>query len=225
VIALTPDRWLSDVMKRPVHRVSVTPGAADALDGPHGFYYTRLLTDDVAALARLGGVGFGVVDTNITLERDLNGIGETDVRVRAAAPSDRDAVMAIARNAFRYSRFHLDPSIPKALADDIKAQWAGNFFAGARGDHMLVAESGGGIAGFLQLIHAPDEALVIDLIAVVETARGRGLGGAMIRTAERLARRARMRVGTQVANMASLRFYENLAFRATTSSYVMHLHA
>lgn len=225
MIALTPDPWLSDAMKRPVHRVSVTPDTADALDTPCGFYYARLPTDDIAAVARLVDMGFRVVDTSIVLERDLAGPAETDTRVRTAAPGDRAAVMTVARNSFRYSRFHLDPSIPKMLADDIKAQWAGNFFAGTRGDHMLVAESGGVVAGFLQLIHAEDAALVIDLVAVTEPERGRGLGAAMIRAAERLARGARMRVGTQVANVASVRFYECLGFRAATSTYVLHFHA
>ena len=90
---------------------------------------------------------------------------------------------------------------------------------------MLVAQSDGQTAGFLQLIHAPDSALVIDLIAVTEPARGRGLARAMIGAAQHLARGECLRVGTQVANLPSLRLYESLGFRAVTSNYVMHLHA
>ena len=90
---------------------------------------------------------------------------------------------------------------------------------------MLVAEIGDELMGFLQLIHAPDGTLVIDLIAVSEPARSRGLGSAMIREAERIARSSRMRVGTQVANTASLRFYESIGFRTVASSYALHLHA
>jgi ribosomal protein S18 acetylase RimI-like enzyme len=225
MIALTPDQWLSDMMERPVHRVALVPGTSRTLPSPRGFYYARVPTEDIPSVVQLGDLGFRIVDTSITLERKCVSEGGAEATVRAAAPGDRDAVTMIARTAFRYSRFHLDPLIPKILADHIKAGWADNYFAGTRGDHMLVAQSDGQIAGFLQLIHASDSALVIDLIAVTDRARGRGLARAMIGAAQRLARGACVRVGTQIANLASLRLYESLGFRAVTSNYVMHLHA
>jgi len=225
VITAVPDAWLSQIMKRPVHRIAVVPDGQNTLEPSKGFYYARVPTDTLTAANELAALGFHVVDVSVTLEREVEHDGAPDSRIRAAVPSDREAVMALARGGFRYSRFHLDERIGRPTADEVKARWAGNFFDGKRGDHMLVAQSGSTVVGFLQLLHAPDDALVIDLIAVAESERGRGWGKAMIRAAQPLARGSRLRVGTQVANVESLRFYENLGFRTAASSYVMHLHA
>ena len=118
MISLTADPWLSETMRRPVHRVSIALGGCDGVAAPQGFYYGRLPTTDVAGVASLSDLGFHVVDTSVTLERDLKASAfrqsaACGVRVRDAVPTDRDAVTAIARGAFRWSRFHLDPSIPR----------------------------------------------------------------------------------------------------------------
>ena len=213
-------------MARPVHRVAVAAAGERDIRNPRGFYYARVPASDVAAVHELSVLGFRPVDTGMTLEGKIVGVSEpASTGVRPARPTDREAVIALARRGFPQSRFHLDPAIAKPLADEIKAQWAGNFFAGTRGDHMLVAEADGRLAGFLQLLNADDGTLVIDLIAVDATARGHGLGTAMIHEAAGLAKNGRMRVGTQAANTGSLKLYENLGFRTVAATYVMHLHA
>jgi GNAT superfamily N-acetyltransferase len=227
MITSTPDVWLAEVMARPVHRVTIDGIAGNVLDAPRGFYHGRIVTDGVEEKSALEALGFRIVDTGITLEL-------TAVRsergsfpgIRPAVPQDRQAVMEIARNGFRQSRFHLDRAIPREVANEIKAQWAGNYFRGARGDHMVVAEAGDRIVGFLQLLRAADGALVVDLIAVDASRRGQGFGRAMIGYASAaFAKQSRLRVGTQVANTGSLRFYEDLGFRAVASTYALHLHA
>jgi ribosomal protein S18 acetylase RimI-like enzyme len=226
MITLTADAWLSGIMARPVHRVAVGPTGARGISGPRGFYYARVPASDVAAVHELSALGFRPVDTGMTLEgKVIAGARSEPASVREARPEDRAGVTALARRGFSQSRFHLDPDIPKSLADEIKAQWAGNYFAGKRGDHMIVCDGERGLAGFLQLLDADDGSLVIDLIAVDADHRGRGLGTAMIRKAAGLSRNGRMRVGTQAANTGSLNLYENLGFRTVASAYVMHLHA
>jgi GNAT superfamily N-acetyltransferase len=226
MISLTKDVWLSDVMARPVHKASIDADADVALDRPHGFYFSRVPATEIRKVDALAAVGFRIVDAGVTLEREQAGrVANGGNVVRAAVPQDREAVADIARRGFKFSRFHLDPQIPRALADEIKAQWAENFFRGQRGDTMVVAEVGGKPGGFLQLLHADDGALVIDLIAVAAGHRGKGIGSAMIAWAAQHASGSRMRVGTQAANVGSLRFYENLGFRTVATAYVMHLHA
>jgi ribosomal protein S18 acetylase RimI-like enzyme len=226
MISLAKDLWLSEVMARPVHKASVEGDADVALDRPQGFYFSRVPAADIRSVNALAAVGFRTVDTGITLERGKAGQAPNDgIAVRTAVPQDREAVADIARRSFRFSRFHLDPKIPRALADEIKARWAENFFHGRRGDAMVVAETGGKPAGFLQLLHADDGALVIDLIAVDSGQRGKGIGSAMIAWAADYVSGDRIRVGTQAANVDSLRFYENLGFRTVATAYVMHLHA
>ena len=226
MISLIKDSWLSEIMARPVHRASVVDESNLALDRPRGFYFSRIPAVDVRKANALAAIGFRTVDAGVTLEHGKTGrAGSRGIAVRMAVPEDREPVADIARHGFKFSRFHLDPHIPGELADEIKAQWAENFFRGKRGDAMVIAESAGAPAGFLQIICADDGALVIDLIAVKASLRGKGIGSAMIAwTAEHMPG-TRMRVGTQAANVDSLLFYENLGFRTVATTYVMHLHA
>ena len=145
-------------------------------------------------------------------------------KIRFARPEDADAVVWLARASFTMSRFHLDPDISDALAAEVKARWAGNFFTGQRGDAMVVCDTDQGLGGFLQLITTP-ERLIIDLVAVAEHARRQGRAGDMIAFARRKLPRPETRVGTQVANIASLRLYDKLGFRAVDAKYVFHFHS
>jgi ribosomal protein S18 acetylase RimI-like enzyme len=222
-------------MARPVHRVSgaIAPGEEEAasnalrtLTSTPGFAYTRVPTVDVSLAQIFEDAGFRIVDTSVTLEAEtISGNPKPGSTVRMAHNADATAVEAIARTAFRFSRFHLDPRVPAILANEIKAQWAGNFFRGKRGDYMVVAEHASQVDGFLQLLAGHDGTLTIDLIAVAERHRGRGLASDMIRFAARnCGTPSRIRVGTQAANITSLRLYEHLGFRLTAASYVLHCH-
>jgi GNAT superfamily N-acetyltransferase len=235
MFAATADRWLGGIMRRPVQRVSGSIAAHEAREGARmlqavaggpGFAYARVSTADVRAAQAFEEAGFRIVDTGVTLEAaDLRAAAPSAAKTRLARGEDAAAVEAIARTAFRFSRFHLDPRIPTELADEIKAQWAGNFFRGGRGEHMVVAEHGGEIAGFLQLLSGADGTRTIDLVAVAADRRGQGLGAAMIGFAAReCGPPTRLRVGTQAANVPSLRLYARLGFEVTDTQYVFHCH-
>jgi ribosomal protein S18 acetylase RimI-like enzyme len=234
-LTITDDVWLSGVMSRQVRRVKGPVDArkekeaeralADVL-GRTGFSYARIPTDDGRTIRLLEQCGFHLVDTGVTLEtsvvREEPSVGR---HVRFARPDDRAAVEGIARRSFAYSRFHLDLDIPKQMADEIKAQWAGNFFHGKRGDHMVVAEQDGRVVGFAQLLVDGGDAIIIDLIAVDGPYRGQGLAKEMIRLSASAVDGARViRVGTQIANTPSLRVYQKLGFVIVSSSYVFHYH-
>jgi ribosomal protein S18 acetylase RimI-like enzyme len=145
--------------------------------------------------------------------------------IRFANSRDQDQVQNIARNSFIYSRFHCDPTIPKEMADTIKAEWAHNYFLGKRGDEMVVALVDDMVVGFLLLLRGNNGDLTIDLIAVDERQRGKGIAGNMISYAEsRHQDCSRILVGTQVANVASIRLYEKVGFWMHDSKYVLHYH-
>lgn len=186
-------------------------------------------TGDVAASKHLQDLGFCVIDTNVQLS--LTNLADfqftssiTGYQFREAKESDRPAVEAIAGDAFSQTRFHLDPLISNHVADGLKAKWAGNYFSGERGDGMIVALKDTEVVGFLQYF-VSDRSLTIDLIAVSERHRGKGIGSAMIALAgnpkEPL---QKMIVGTQISNTRSLRTYERLGFRICSSSYILHYH-
>lgn len=234
-LSIVGDSWLTGVMSRTVHRVSGTVEESGEMQAQRtlqqitdlpGFSYARVPTHHVRTSRLLERGGFHVVDTGITLEtRQLPERRGGGSRARLARTEDQAVVEEIARCSFIYSRFHLDPDIPKHLADEIKTQWVGNYFRGQRGDYMVVAERAGHVAGFLQLLNASGNVLVIDLIAVEKDHRGQGLAEEMIRYAVSACGTPKaLRAGTQSANTVSLSLYEKLGFRIVSTSFVLHHH-
>ena len=236
VTALAPtgiksDRWLSELLGRPTWSVDpAVTTAAEAIkqagSGPL-FLYARVLANDVKTLDGFENAGFRVVDLTLTLEAPTAAIRvATPQNIRMAIASDEVVVRAIATRSFVSSRLHLDPRIPKAVADRSRGEWAGNFFHGRRGDAMVVAEDDGVIAGFLLLVvPGGAEPMTIDLIAISPETRGLGLGTQCVQFAtSHFGSSERIRVGTQAANVGSLRFYARLGFKPVASQYVLHFH-
>lgn len=232
-VVLAPDDWLAQVFGYPVFRLSLGSGQPDraavadvvARAGQPAFLYAKLETHAVAQVRILEQVGFGVTDTTITLEKNADPGAEVGAGVRFAVPADEKAVTDLAADTFSWSRFHLDPQIPRATADAVKAKWAASFFRGTRGHFMVVATVDKQVTGFLQLLCAPADAVTIDLIGVAAGMRGRGLATDMIKFAEaRVPGCNRIIVGTQIANIGSVRLYERLGFHARASTYVLHHH-
>jgi ribosomal protein S18 acetylase RimI-like enzyme len=228
-----PDAWLAGIIDRPAFRV-------DCVDAPPSDWKARLECEDLFITAKVGAdqvadasllqdLGFRMIDAALTFEASAVTAPAANPRTRFARAEDRAAVAQLAGSAFAYSRFHLDPAIPTWLAHRVKAAWADNFFAGKRGDGMVVAEQAGFVVGFLQLLWHPGDVVVIDLIAVAPRSARSGLARAMIGFAAVNgvgdARRPRgFRVGTQAANTPSVRLYESLGFRLSQAQFVLHHH-
>jgi ribosomal protein S18 acetylase RimI-like enzyme len=223
------DTWLSGILGRPAWQVkSDAPDPASAIAGTlnePSFFFTRVPAQDVERLRQFEELGFRVVDLTVTLEAATTMQATRTEGVRFAVPADRPAVADIAATSFKWSRLHLDPLIPKKTADRSRAEWASNFFAGKRGDAMVIAENDGAPAAFLLAVGPANGILTIDLIAARPASRRLGLGASCVRFAAReIAGTERLRVATQAANAGSLRFYEGLGFRTVASDYVLHLH-
>jgi GNAT superfamily N-acetyltransferase len=207
----------------------------DEQEGAPAFYAARVDVRDLARVDDLSRRGFRLVDTVLTLRRDVQGGDAAAVLAPSrglvtdeATPDDVGAVAAIAASAFRFSRFHLDPRFPNDAADRIKREWARNLASGERGAGCLVARRAGRVVAFLGYLHADDPGpmTVIDLIAVDSTEQGTGVGTATVSALlETVGRQGRgVLVGTQAANRGSVRLYENLGFRLDSVSYVLHGH-
>ena len=240
-LVITEDGWLARLLGRAVLAVRLGDVAADAADevgralagllaekqrqGPL-FAYAKADARELAKTHLLERAGFRLIEASVGLERRGAAASWPDasVRCRPAVPADAAAVEALAGRCFRFSRFHLDAQLPPAAADRIKAAWAGNYFLGKRGDMLVVSEERGVVNGFLQVLLPGDGALVIDLIGVDASARGRGAGRSLIATACRLAGRDQARVGTQLVNAQALAFYQRLGFQIVSSAYVLHYH-
>ena len=235
------DIWLSEVLARPSYRLMIQPDIsreqihdilAELQEEQPGqtFTYAKMSCTEVAVIPTLSTEGFYLVDTNIQFAKKgpFSATSPNGYQVRVSEKSntvDREAVAILAKNNFEYSRFHLDPHIPKEVANCVKSSWAENFYHGKRGDQMIVAESSKGIIGFLQIIHLDAEAFLIDLIAVNRDDRGKGVAQSMISfAASRRSSLKQIRVGTQLANKPSIGLYQQLGFVFEDAQYVFHRH-
>lgn len=198
---------------------------------------TRVDASDEPAIHSLEESGFRDVDTLLTFSAPADRLSPQDRydgTFRPAVPSDADALAELAGDAFRDGRFYADPTIPAARAREIYRQWAANCCLGTAADHTIVATAAdSSIAGFVACRIDRETAVLrggpagtIPLIAVHASARGRGVGSALIARARTwfIDNGASMvEVGTQARNLAARRLYQQCGFELSDSSRTFHL--
>jgi ribosomal protein S18 acetylase RimI-like enzyme len=231
-IELTADSWLSDRLAKPAYHLNGTmtdamPAAIfNKLTEESVFVDAKIATESRKEIQFLERHCFQALETNVQLSCQRNDLPRAETRaVGFATPEMRDVIGAIAECSFSLDRFHCDPKISGATANRIKGDWARNYFAGSRGEWMVVAMESGSPVGFLQLLRSKENDLVIDLIAVDGGFRGRGLARAMILFAVcHCDASGLIKVGTQLGNVTSMRLYKSLGFVPTSSQQVFHHH-
>ena len=240
-MTIVSDAWLTATMGRPsfaVHAAHAAPADVVKALGAHqpparAFYFAKVPALELEMVKALEGAGFAVVETSLLFERSIASDSGRPVRdsltVSAYEPRWKNAVLDIAERAFRYSRFHVDSLVGLDTANHVKRTWIESYVDGRRGDTLLVAHHDGRVLGFNAMLVAerPDHAAaVIDLIAVAPGDQQRGIGGVMIEAAARhyQSRCTSLEVGTQAANVPSVRLYERLGFRLVRSQFVLHRH-
>ena len=242
------DAWLSAALNKPAFSVEVSEKfSADSAEQvqlrdilaehAESFCFAKLPTDSLNAMRALNALGFYLVDTQLTLGlkasrvvQNQQGAGKSGWYVRLSKPEDEAPVIAIARKCFRYSRFHLDPAIPRSAADALKARWLQSYFRSARGEALLVAtDAKEHVVGFLGIVGSQVDgrrSCIIDLMGVEPDLQQQGIGSRLVEGfLERCCERASvLQVGTQAANIPSLCLYQNYGFRVIKSAYVLHRH-
>jgi ribosomal protein S18 acetylase RimI-like enzyme len=234
---LVADNWLGEIMGRPAFRVELADGdvaLGDALarhrsERAGAFYYGKIPCARVAEVAELCAAGFRPVDVNLLFERGVDALAArtlpSGLTVRACTAADEAGALEVAGSAYRFSRFHLDPQVPDEVAHRIKREWARNYVKGVRGDRLFVAVDGARVVGFLAALKS-DAGATIDLVGVATSHQRRGIGAALVHAFVEHYRGgvSRLHVGTQAANVPSVRMYEQMGFTLASSSYVLHLH-
>lgn len=178
----------------------------------------RVDTGDFSSIHALGEHGFELVDG---IQSFLFALSTNDppapAGTRVFEPGDLPQVLAIARTAFVFDRFHADPQLSPAIADRVNECWTRNCCLGSAADITVLAEDEGRISSFVAC-RADREARRgnIILVATAEWARGRGM-----------ARRASLaalhwfagqgmesvEVGTQFRNIPAACLFQSLGFR------------
>jgi ribosomal protein S18 acetylase RimI-like enzyme len=233
---IVEDSWLAGLMGQAVFRldhvgpeVDMHALAAHVEQQSRAFYFAKIDCASVEAIRRISSVGFFTADANVALKLDRAPMAVTSSAiVDELRGGDEEALLEVAETTYELSRFHLDPLVPRAIANRIKREWAGNYVRKSRGDRLFVAypSAGGKPIGFLAALRTQTGA-VIDLVGVTQAARGQGAGSALVRAfCDHYIKAGvtELTVGTQVANIPSLRMYEKLGFSLHKTQYVLHLH-
>ncbi|MDD5186779.1 MAG: GNAT family N-acetyltransferase [Methanoregula sp.] len=237
---LEPDSWLSKIFSYPVFRVidieqDPSMPADDLIRRSHIsqiFYYAKVPVGRLDLVHALNDAGFKVVDVNVTFEctpRETKIDQTSPIIIHVARPEDRDATLNLAETCFLYSRFHLDPEISNDLANLIKREWVANYFKGERGEQILVAERNAKPIGFLAItkgISGNKSIRAIDLIGIQSEYQRIGAGSRLVNffINDSVTKCDILRVGTQIANVPSMNFYQRCGFYITESAYVLHAH-
>jgi len=238
------DDWLSQIIQKKAYALTVDDAFIAAVNDKNSeefswlesirhepsFTYTKIIPSDVKYIKFIESLGFHLIETNVTFRKPVEHIDSFEVDgkdhdVRFAGPEDAEGTIDVGRSSFIYSRFHVDDNFSRELANEVKAQWVASYFKGKRGDKMAIATIGDKVIGFLQLLRNGTENWVIDLIAVDRDFGRRGVAGDMIRFAEAYYKGFQyVLVGTQIANMPSIRLYQKLGFALDAAKYVFHYH-
>lgn len=228
------DAWLSEVFGYDVFKAHLENN--ETLDSKsifpkelpkRAFYYAKTPVTAVSQIGDLTNAGFRVVDVNVTFERQPENVASAEnIIVRDVKPEDETDILKIAETSFLYSRFHLDPYVSKELADKIKREWIANYIRKRRGERLLVAEVNGKPAGFLAELATNENVGVIDLIGVDKTMQGQGIGKRLVQfhINDAMEKYSSLLVGTQIANIPSMRLYQTCGYEISNSTYVLHAH-
>ncbi|HVV42044.1 MAG TPA: helix-turn-helix domain-containing GNAT family N-acetyltransferase [Nitrobacter sp.] len=177
----------------------------------------RRSRDDIGSLLRQLGDGerAALVNAMATIERTLEPPAEKPpaaYRLRSHRPGDIGWV--ISRHGAIYAReFGWDIGF-EALVAEIAAQFIRNYDP-AR-ERCWIAEVGGQPVGSIFLVKASNEAAKLRLLLVEETARGLGIGRALVDECIRFAKEAgysSITLWTQSILLAARGIYQNAGFR------------
>jgi ribosomal protein S18 acetylase RimI-like enzyme len=176
-------------------------------------------------VSALREIGAREVERLLTFVRNLDrSRSKIPSGIDQATKEDAEGCAEVGRQAFRSDRFHRDRELNAAAADALKAAWMRNACLG-RADRVLVARNSQRIIGANACLRYGDD-VVIDLIGVLPEAQGRGIGRKLVDAALACyaGTAARMLVGTQLTNAASIALYRATGFSPLDEKITFHVH-
>lgn len=207
------DAWLSEQLGKDVFilenemTIDLTPGR---------LYVKK--TANVREANILASVrDFFLVSVDVELER-FDHYARENMAYCAFNEGEPGKILDIAEKCFIHDRFHQDPHIPDGVAGKIKRAWMKNCLDGGRGNRVFSLPD-----GFLCAMLQGDYA-VIDLIGVDPAKQGLGIGSVLVDMFLWYYQGLKYRVGTQLANIPSLRLYARKGFWIAGYKYVLHRH-
>ncbi len=193
--------------------------------------YSKVATGQVALWGAVAACGFYPVETILDLSKRLDRESppaawfHDRLVLRPATAADLPAIAAIARDAFRTDRFHLDPNLDPERADERYERWARRGFDDGEIVLALEDRQAQRLVGFYQLREIAPETVDLALLAIEPRGQRSGLGAEMSRAAFELCRaHGYQAIVTRVStnNLASVNLHIRLGFSVVTAAMTLH---
>lgn len=189
----------------------------------HGITFLQYLAPAVDLISARDAEegGFHLVDERLTLACGIAGdradASVPGIELRPGRMQDLRELEAIARVSHSESRYYNDPGFPRAGCDSLYSTWIRRSLEGTIADIVFVPVVDGEPAGYVTCKRDAESAKNgwIGLLGVGPKARGRGVGGALVRQAIGWFQEAGVQevlVVTQGRNQAAKRLYGRCGF-------------
>ena len=187
---------------------------------PWALLQAKVPAERFAAIDMLSQHGFqlaeGEADLSLSIKRT-----ERQTGVRIAREAQIAPLRAAAQHAFTQSRFRA-PWFPAQASGEFYARWIENAVRGTFDHQCLIAvDDDGELQGFVSLREVAGDAR-IGLLAVLPQAQGNGVGQRLMLAAAdwgRVRQLNRLRVATQLSNLAAMRLYLRSGARLESTAY------
>lgn len=181
----------------------------------------RIPANNFLLIHELERAGFVLVDGIFSFEQEPAGVSiyQHDKNIREARKTDKEKLRAIAGSIFSLARFYSDPFIPKEKASELYMRWVDNSLLGKMADLVLVYEEKREILGFITL-QKKGRVGHIPLVGVAEKSQGKGIARKLLITSLTRFKQWKMekvRVETQMINIAAIRAYSACGFKIVNS--------
>ncbi|WLR55464.1 GNAT family N-acetyltransferase [Mesobacillus subterraneus] len=165
-----------------------------------------------------------LADTNIQFEKKVNGPKNIpgNVTIHQSLPRD-ERILEMAN--FEYSKFIEDEKLAKRGGSQVYYEWISNSFNNPEKYFALYRSENNYLNGFVLFSFNQNEC-VIELIAVSNTNKSKGIGTALFSTVEFEAERRGInviQVGTQIRNLEAINFYHKVGCQQIGCHQVYHL--
>jgi len=151
----------------------------------------------------------------------------TDITFEDAKVTDEKELRKITMASYGFSHYFNDPNIPAEKAGCIYRKWIEDSLRGYA-DFVITAKVSGKIVGYvtirLEKLNG-DGFSIIDLIAVSQKYRGRGIGKMLVNEgiARTYNKASKVYASTQASNLAALHLYHGLGFKPALSQAALHV--
>ena len=184
----------------------------------------RIAFDDQVRRDELLALGWREIEILETWTGNAPDAPYSKIRAELAIKADRENLQNLAVDSFKFDRLHADPHVRKIDADAAKAKWVDD----ALNDPsrvVTVIRRADGIAGFL--IHRADRqrkvrAMVIDLLAVDERHRRKGIALQLVAQAAKAGGFRKIKAGTQSTNEPARAFYKGMRMKVSRRQRTFH---